>query len=168
MSLPGLAPTPLKTVIARVQAAFTAASIDAEIRIGEDAIDEEGNANRIVFVYRPQLGRIEAAPIRLGAVGSGRIGYGCTAYVWGESGDSEADRYDAADLLVRDLMVALPDASGDRIEFVTLERDEQTRDDGYGEQFQFSFVYLHQVDRTTRLQAATVTTTATVSIEDPT
>ncbi len=167
MSLPGLAPTPLKTIIARVQTAFTAASIDTELRIGEDAIDEEGNANRVVFVYRPQLGRIEAAPIRMGAFGSGRIGYGCTAYVWGASGDTETARYDAAELIVRNLMVALPDASGDRVEFLSLERDEQTRDAGYGEQFQFSFVYLHQVDRTTLLQTSTIITDSTVVIKEP-
>lgn len=150
--LPGVANVRLKTLISDVRDLFNAKGISTAILVGEEHIAQEGNGNRAVFVPRPRVGEIRSAPIRLSQTGSGRLKFGCTVYIWGVSGEDPETRYDQAEQILFNLMVALSDASGDRVEFEGLDREESPRDVRYGEDYYFSFVYFYEVRRSTDLQ----------------
>lgn len=162
MNLPGVAPVRLTTLIQGVRDLFTAAGIDTSILVGEENIAQEGAGNRAVFVPRPRVGEIKSAPIRMSQVGSGRIKFGCTVYIWGVSGEAPETRYNQAEQILFNLMIALADASGDRVEFEALDREEAPRDVRYGEDYYFSFVHYYEVKRSTDLQPIPSGTAITV------
>jgi hypothetical protein len=150
-SMPAIALERLMPLLIRVRSLFSNAGLSTEIKIGEEYADQEGNADRVVFIPHRDIGITTEQPIRMGAFGSCRNDAGCTALVWGVSEDGDT-RFDSAEQILHNVQVALQEVGGDRVSFVALSRDEEPRDVHYGEHYRFSFRYLYQVHRNTPLQ----------------
>lgn len=164
VSLPATAQVSLMSVVSDVAALFASAGVTTEVVVGEEYAEQEGNANRVVFIPEPDTGTIAEAPMRMGAFGAARIEFGCRALVWGVDGDS-AVRFSTAEQIVKNVIVALQEVGGDRVALKRLSRDEDPRDVHYGEQYRQWFTVTYQVNRGTNLQP--VTSATVVPAVDP-
>lgn len=164
--IPGRHLSTLADVIRSVRDQFVAANISTEILLGENHLEEEGAANRVVFV--PGDGGGEMAPQRLSTGGVARLEESCTAYVWGYTNSADDfDRYDAAYAILANVIVAVNVAAPGRITMTALRRSQESRIVTYGEEYQIVFTYQWQVNKGSALSPlpGSIVTSVSSSVE---
>lgn len=169
-SLPGVRKADdLFDVIAALQQKWIDSSISTEVLIGERHANDEGAGNRVVFVPMTEVSTAASAPIQLGQVGRATLDFGCDVFVWGTDDDDETVKHRAALAILYNVIVTLPDVSGDRVFLVSTTRDLVPTQADYGHQYHLAFFLRYQVNASTLLQVPPKPYAANVStvIEDP-
>lgn len=150
-SIPGIATRDLFDVLAALAAAWASSGVDTEILIGEKFVNDEGAGNRVVFVPLVDVGVAKSAPIRLDVGGRATLEFGCDAYVWGIESSDETTKHRSALGILHNIIITLPDVSGDRVFLVAAGRTLEPNEVDYGHQYRLSFYLLYQVDASTNL-----------------
>lgn len=134
----------LPDVLRAVRNIIVAESPGTEVLCGERYLQQDGAANRVLFVITD--GDWTGAP-KIGAKLVGGVNDGCLVYIWGAESADDFARYDAANLLRQIFVNALHRVAPGRYAPAAVNRLRGTNELTYGEEYSLAFTYREDIGR---------------------
>lgn len=132
----------LPDVLRAIRDILIAADATTEVLCGERYLQQEGAANRVLFVITD--GTWTGAP-KIGAKLVGGVNDGCLVYIWGPETSDDFTRYDGANVLRQRFINAIHRVAPGRYTPGAVTRLRGTNELTYGEEYSLAFTYREDV-----------------------
>jgi hypothetical protein len=137
---------PLTKVVGLVELYWQTNSINTQLLLGSQYLEDHDAANAVVIV--PTSGEAAMAPLRIGAGGLAYVDMGFLVYVWGIPSDERPlFRWETADIISSNVFVALHYVATGRIRMRNITPSDDTRIVRHGEQYVWACSYAYQINR---------------------